>query len=202
MIDMRSTITLTDEQMKAIEAFALRKYSGLDYAHNVNHAHRTVKIAEYLAKKEGANVLVCKLGALLHQYHPEGAEEVNKFLETLGIESKLREHIVNCVESVARSTVHKAKTLEAKIVFDADKLQIVGPFGIIRQVAYLIENRKLDFNEAIKETKELQIDIFNRLQTHTAKRLAMRPHELALEFFNIFEKWDKADFSPGEEGVD
>lgn len=57
-------MTITDRQMQAIEVFALRKYTELDYAHGKNHADRTVKLAEYIARKEGADVVVCKLGAL------------------------------------------------------------------------------------------------------------------------------------------
>lgn len=188
---------ITEEQIKAIEAFALNKYKKLDYSHNVNHAYRTTKLAKYLAQKEEADVLICRLGALLHQFHPEGASEVDDFLRSIGLEGKLLEQLINCVESVARSTMYKAKFIEAKVVFDADKLQLIGPFGIIREVAHRIEAKKIDFHKAVQETKELQIDIFNRLQTKTAKELAVKPHTVALEFFRIFEQWDKILFQGG-----
>jgi len=134
------------------------------------------------------------LGALLHQYHPEEAIKVDEFLEKLNLEKNLREQIVHCIETVSRSTIKNAKTLEAKVVFDADKLQILGPFGIIRQVAYFIESEKNNFHLAIEKTKKMQIDVYNLLQTQTSKDLAEKPHKMALDFFKIFDKWDMVDF--------
>lgn len=187
-------MSVTDKQMEQIKIFALNKYTELDYAHGKNHADRTVKLAEYIARKEGADVLVCKLGALLHQYHPEEARKVDEFLEKINLEKNLREQIVHCIETVSRSTINNAKTMEAKVVFDADKLQILGPFGIIRQVAYWIGSEKSNFHLAIEKTRKMQIEVYNLLQTQTSKDLAEKPHKMALDFFRIFDKWDKVDF--------
>jgi uncharacterized protein len=184
---------MNEKQIKEIRNFAIRKYEELDYSHGVKHALMTEKLAEYIARKEGADVLICRLGALLHQYHPEEVFKVAEFLKNLGIEEEIREKLVNCVESVSRSTIHKAKTLEAKVVFDADKLQLIGPFGIIRQVAHLIETKKMTYDEAIKKAKEMQDDVFNRLQTETAKKLAKKPYQETLKFLKIFEEWNKCD---------
>lgn len=186
---------ITDKQIKKIELFALHKYSELDYPHSVNHAYRSVKLAEFLAKREGADILVCKLGALLHQYHPEEAHKVEEFLQNIGLGKSLRKQIVHCIESVARSTVYKARTLEAKVVFDADKLQIIGPFGLIREISHRIITKKINFHTAIKESKELQEDIYTRLQTKTAKELSTEPHRFTQKFFKIFNKWDKVDLN-------
>lgn len=187
-------MTIADEQMDAIKAFALHKYEELDHAHGKNHAERTVKLAEYIARREGANVLICKLGALLHQYHPEEARKVDTFLKTLMLEEDLRREIVHCVETVSRSTIDKAKTLEARVVFDADKLQIIGPFGIVRQVAYFIQSEKCDFHLALKKTEKLQINVLGLLQTKTAKDLAITPHKMAVDFFRVFAQWDRVSF--------
>ena len=188
-------MSITDKQIKEIKAFALHKYRNLDYSHNVNHAYRSVKLAIFLAKQEGANILICKLASLLHQYHPEESQKVEKFLQSIDLEKGLREQIVHCVESVARSTVHKAMTLEAKVVFDADKLQIIGPFGLVREISHRTMTKNFNFHTAVKETKELQEDIYTRLQTKTAKKLAAKPHKFSQKFFKIFEKWDKVDFN-------
>lgn len=187
-------LAVTHKQVEAIRAFALRKYSELDYTHGENHAERTVRLAEYIAIREGADVNICKLAALLHQYHPEEARKVDEFLKKIGLKENLRGRIVHCIETVSRSTIHRAKTLEAKIVFDADKLQIIGPFGIIRQVVYFIQNEGDNFHSALEKTKKIQIDVYNLLQTDTAKKLAAKPHRLALEFFRVFEQWDKVSF--------
>lgn len=184
-------MSITDEQMNRIEAFALRKYRDLDYPHAVNHAYRSMKLAEFLAKQERANILICKVGALLHQYHPEEAQKVEEFLRSIRVDKDLREQIVHCIESVARSTVHLAKTPEAKVVFDADKLQVIGPFGLVREISHRITTKNINFPTAVQETKELQEDVYIRLQTKTAKELAREPHRLTQRFLKVFEKWDK-----------
>ena len=47
---------LTKEQIKKIKDFALSCYKKLDETHGIKHAERTVKLSNYLAKKEGANL--------------------------------------------------------------------------------------------------------------------------------------------------
>lgn len=182
-------------QMRKIETFALRKYKQLDYSHALNHARRTVALAEYLAVREGADVQICRVAALLHQYHPEQARKVDKFLRKIGLDDQIRNRIVHCVSTVSRSTVKNAQTIEAKVVFDADKLQVLGPFGAVREVAYRIRTKKINFYDAAMETKQLQIDIFNRLQTKSARKLAKMPHKLALEFLDVFDEWSRVSFT-------
>ena len=46
---------LTSKQKSQIKNFALDYYRGLDKTHNVWHAHKTVRLAKYIAKKEKAN---------------------------------------------------------------------------------------------------------------------------------------------------
>jgi len=181
--------------MRKIEAFAMRQYTKLDYSHGTNHAFRTVALAEYLALREGADVETCRAAALLHQYHPEHAEKVDRFLRRIRLSQTVRDRIVHCVRTVSRSSVNKARTVEARVVFDADKLQVLGPFGAIREIAYRTRTQNLNYYDAAMQTKELQRDIFNRLQTKTARRLARRPHALSLAMFKAFEEWSRAGFT-------
>ena len=70
---------LNKNQIKQIERFAYNYYKKLDQTHGIEHLHRTVKLAIYLGKKEGANIQIVKLGAILHQFH--NGEVVKKFLK-------------------------------------------------------------------------------------------------------------------------
>ncbi|MFW9889894.1 MAG: hypothetical protein ACFFER_17030 [Candidatus Thorarchaeota archaeon] len=64
---------MKDQQMALIEDFASKKYRSLDDTHESDHCEKTASLASYLARKEGLNELIAKMGALLHQFHPEGA---------------------------------------------------------------------------------------------------------------------------------
>jgi len=180
---------LTKKQIKRIENFAFNYYRKQDFAHNIEHALRTVKLAEFLAKKEKADIQLCRIGALLHQFH-DNSKAVEELLRKINIDKVSKEQILDCVRHIRRRTVNKAKSLEAKIVFDADKLQSLGPLGIYRQFAYLSEVKKLGLNK-VKETKRIQEDIYKKLQTKTVKKLAKEPHKLAVKFFETLEKWLK-----------
>jgi len=162
----------------------------LDQTHGLEHAKRTVKLAEYLAKKEGAELQIVRLGALLHQFH--NGKVVERFLRKIKVDKEIKNQLVHCVECSWSTNIHKAKTIEAKVVYDADKLQVIGPFGIIREISCDSGPRKMSFREAIKHTRATSQRLYNTLQTKTAKKLAKDPYQFILKFWKIFDKWDKA----------
>jgi uncharacterized protein len=182
-------VKLTKKQIKQIKKFALNYYKKLDEMHGIEHAKRTVKLAEYLAKKEGANLEIVRLGALLHQFH--NGKIVEKFLRKIKVPEEIKNQLVHCVECSSSTNIHKAKTIEAKVVYDADKLQVIGPFGIIREIACDLKARKMGFVEAIKHTRAISKRLYKTLQTKNAKKLAEKPHQFMLKFWKIFDRWDK-----------
>ena len=124
-------MVLTKAQMDKIKRFASIPYKKQDQTHGLEHMHRTVKLGIYLARKEKANLQVVRLGAMLHQYH--NSKAVENFLKKIKVDRKLAKQIAHCVAPGDIKKRHKPRTIEAKVVFDADTLQVVGPFGIIRE---------------------------------------------------------------------
>ncbi len=182
-------MSLTEEQVTQIEKFALNKYDELDTTHGRRHAERTVRLAEHIAAHEGANVMVCRLGALLHQYHPEGAPAVDRFLRSIDVPDELRTAITHCVECVEFETIGRATTLEARVVFDADKLQTIGPFGVVREVAYRVCAVGRDLQTAIDQARELDRRSRDHLQTRTAHELAERTRADTERMFEQIVQW-------------
>ena len=181
---------LTKNQIEKIRNFAFNYYKTLDETHGIEHAKRTVKLTEYLAKKEGANLQIVKLGALLHQFHD--GKIVEKFLRKIKVDDKISKKLAEIAEcSWAKKLEMKAKSLEAKVVWDADKLQVFGPFGVIREISCDMGPRKKIFREALKHTRWITGKIYSFLQTKSAKKLAKEPYKLILKFWKIFDKWDK-----------
>ena len=58
------------------------------------------------------------------------------FYERTGLGRKLCAHIQDCITTHRFRTDNQPKTLEAKILFDADKLDITGVLGIARSLVY------------------------------------------------------------------
>lgn len=185
--------SLTKRKARQIEKIAFEYYRKLDSAHGVDHAIRTMRIAEYLAREEKADSEMCRLGALLHQFHDTGV--VEQLLMTISVDRKLIKELTRIVECSSRSNIDKAVSKEEKIVFDADKLQVLGPFGFCRQFSHLLKSGEKDFKEAVKKTAEIQKAIYkNYLQTQAAKKIIEEPQDLMNEFLRLFKHWDK--FSP------
>ena len=185
---------LTQTQIEQIEAFSEEPYLELDDTHNLNHAKKTEELAIYLAKHEGGDVQICRLGALLHQYHPKGAEKVELFLKSIEVDQSIASQIVHCVKSVELDTIHEAKTIEAKIVFDSDKLQTLGPYGLIREVVYRTRNKHITFIEAFEEATALQEMVRVNLQTNTAKNIYDNMHRLTQDMIENFNDWNILGF--------
>lgn len=120
------------------------------------HLFRVAKIAKYIAQSEGAKVDVAVAGAWLHDIGlSKGDDNVpsdirkiaENYLKKLPISSDLQVAIADCVES--HESNMKAKTLEAKVVHDADVIDKSGILGIIRHTWKTVNliNPNADRNE-------------------------------------------------------
>jgi HD superfamily phosphodiesterase len=186
---------LTQTQIEQIEAFSEVPYLELDDTHDLNHAKKTERLAIYLAKRESGDMQICRLGALLHQYHPEGVKKVELFLRSIEVDESIASRIAHCVKSVELDTIHNAETIEAKIVFDADKLQTLGPYGFIREVVYRTRNKDITFVEAFEEARALQELIRVNLQTNTAKKIYDNMNRLTQNMIENFNDWNELTFT-------
>lgn len=118
-----------------------REYSGHDYFHTL----RVFKMATRIAEREGANVEIVQLAALLHDVDDrklspdtyEGQIKTRRFLAEHGLENDAIEQICRIVREVSFGANTEAPTtLEGKCVQDADRLDAIGALGIARAFAY------------------------------------------------------------------
>lgn len=156
------------------------------------HLFRVVKIARFLAKKENADITICESGAWLHDIglisgndnNPKKIRAIAEaFLNKLRISNDLQRKIADCVES--HEGIIKAKTLESKIVHDADVLDKMGPLGIIRhtwKITNLIDP-DADANEIFVLIEKHLRWRKSKLQTPTAKQLSKLFEKQFEEFF-------------------
>lgn len=127
-------------------------YKDADPVHDFDHVLRVYRIAERLAKAEGADLEIIQAAALLHdsrgsspgrsgsqrqEHHITSAV----FAGTVLLEESWSEARIQAVQHCIRahrfrSNGEKPLTLEAKIIFDADKLDVLGAIGAARTIAY------------------------------------------------------------------
>jgi uncharacterized protein len=125
-------------------------YRANDGVHDFDHIRRVYATATRLAHEEGADLEIVQAAALLHDvadsaagtperanHHIVSAEKAEKVLLEEGWSAERITAVQHCIRSHRfRSTVERPETLEAKILFDADKLDVLGAVGVARVVAY------------------------------------------------------------------
>jgi uncharacterized protein len=125
-------------------------YSHSDAVHDFDHILRVYRMAEKLALAEGADLEIVRAAALLHDAEgtTPGADSRAEHqhasagfaAEVLGAEGWSAERIAavqHCIRAHRfRDRSEPPQTLEAKILFDADKLDVLGAIGVARVIGY------------------------------------------------------------------
>jgi len=124
-------------------------------AHNMDHIDRVYNLCLHLVKGEKVDLDVLRAAVLLHDiakgkeyadktgtfdHATEGAKMAEPILRELNFSEDKIKHICDCIISHRYKTDNKPKTLEAKILFDADKLEAVGAIGVVRAYAWIGKN--------------------------------------------------------------
>ncbi len=124
-------------------------YANADSAHDFEHILRVTKMAERLARAEGADVAIVRAAALLHDIarhdedhgavpldHAEAsARDAKLFLRQNGADENFSARVADAIRSHRFRGTAQPQSLEAKILFDADKLDSIGAIGVARAYA-------------------------------------------------------------------
>jgi len=116
--------------------------------HDYWHILRVLKLSEKIAQKEGGNLFIIRLGALLHDiadakfHHGDeslGPKIAREFLETQNLDEESIQHIVNIIQHISFKNSFEGQQFtspELKIIQDADRLDAIGAIGIARAFVY------------------------------------------------------------------
>ena len=134
---MKNHLTLTIN-------FVKEKLEGAEAGHDWFHIERVWKLSKKIAEKEGGNLEVIELSALLHdiadpKFH-NGDETLalkisQNFLEEIHVEGELIEQVLFVIKNISfknRAEAPENPPLELQIVQDADRLDAIGAIGIAR----------------------------------------------------------------------
>ena len=116
--------------------------------HDWFHVERVYKNALLIAQEEPCDLLVVKLGALLHdiadsKFHGGdehiGPQKARAFLESQEVDQSTIDHVLQIIENISFKGGNFEKTFRSKeleIVQDADRLDAIGAIGIARTFNY------------------------------------------------------------------
>lgn len=194
---------------------ARRWYAHTDPVHGFDHVLRVYRMAERLASAEGADLEIVRAAALLHDavgaepngdvdrgdHHEASASLAKQVLEADGWPAARIAAVQHCIRAHRFRSTEEPHTLEAKVLFDADKLDVLGAYGAARTIAYsvqagqpiyappsqqFLESGKPAEGEPHSSYHEYLFKlrkVRGRLYTPTAQAIAARRHEFLEAFY-------------------
>jgi len=199
-------------------------YPRRDWAHGRSHIERVLRTAVEIGKREGADTEIIELSAILHdifaneekhtgvegfRHEIEASKEARNILKTLRFEERTIDAVCHCIESHRKRTGKiQPQTIEAKCLFDADKLDCIGAIGIVRSAFMSLEQGQefykqedidaykrrnirpdgtvIDFAQHSSNLEyELSLkEVAKRMYTETGRRLAKERSAFMDEFYS------------------
>ncbi|MFA6099004.1 MAG: HD domain-containing protein [Patescibacteria group bacterium] len=189
---------LTSSQNKKIEALVKRAYKrNNDPYHDFGHAFFVSRMAVYIAKRERAKVDVCRIAGLLHDIAPktrgmthgeQSASLAKKYLERLKINNNFINEVCLAIRFHDSARRHLAKTLEGKIIFEADKLDCFGPVGLIREYGDLLKNGYSN-DKALNSTLSYLKNYNPRYITKAGNKIKNELRRFNKHFLRLYSKY-------------
>ncbi|MEW5873434.1 MAG: HD domain-containing protein [Chloroflexota bacterium] len=134
---------------------ARRWYPPDDPVHGFEHVLRVYRLAERLAQAEGADLEIVRAAALLHDaqggsqagvqgerenHQQASADFAARVLQAEGWPAERIAAVQHCIRAHRfRQAGEPPATLEAQVLFDADKLDAIGATGVARALAYAMQ---------------------------------------------------------------
>ncbi len=203
--------------LKATQSFVQKKLAEDTSGHDWWHIQRVHNLAKKIAQAEGGDLFIIELAALLHDISDwkfNGGDEylggkiAHDWLKELGADTETCEKvegIINNLSFKGAQVSEKMRSLEGKIVQDADRLDAIGAIGIARTFTYggykgrpmyqpdvepilheSFEAYKNKTSHTINHFYEKMLLLKDRMNTPTAKHLAEARHQFVEQYLAQF----------------
>ena len=144
-----------------------------------------------------------------------GSEKASSFLVSNGFESEYAEKVKHCIRTHRYRKNNLPESLEAKILFDADKLDATGTMGIARTLIYkgtvsepiytLLPDGSVSSGENdttpsfFQEYKYKLEKVYSNFYTEEAKMIARERQDSAITFYNSLYGEVKSSYENGKD---
>lgn len=212
-------MTLPTESMEAIIAAlqgpAQRLLGDGRGSHDWEHTLRVLRLCRRLGPAEGCDMAVLSAAALLHdigRHHQDesngavchadkGAALAAPLLAELPLTGAQRENALHCIRAHRFRNDEPPATPEARVLYDADKLDAIGAVGVARaflfagEVGAALHTRSAGIEETppysrddtgYREFRVKLRHIRGRMLTASGRRLAAERHRFMEAFFARF----------------
>jgi len=186
-----------EEIFSTVRTFAYNN-SGKDDLHGFKHVERVINLSMQIGTALNANLLIIKIAALLHDVgriyekkndaknHAEvSAEMAEIFFQKTNFNIPIDniENIIHSIRAHSFSNKIKPKTLEAKILSDADKLDALGAIGLFRTISFTLKN-KGGIEQVINHLENKILKLKDGLYLEISKQIAEERSKIIIAFYN------------------
>ena len=167
---------IIEDIIKTIKPIFENDSSGHDWF----HIDRVRKIAKQIATQENADVFITEVGALLHDIADHKfvknfeAESISRTTEILSKYDSISDNEIEAIIHIVLNCsfkggvdINKMKSLEGKIVQDADKLDAIGAIGIARTFAFGGKFGSLLYHPDIPPITHKDLESYHKNRSHT-----------------------------------
>ena len=217
------------ETIRMVKAYMESQMDESDGAHGKEHVYRVLHHAREIARTQPeADRDVLTLACLLHDIgrreqaeNPQlchaqvGAEKAAAFLREKGFPAGQIQRVCDCIRTHRYRKETPPATIEAKILFDADKLDVCGAMGMARTLLYngrwgepvytRLENGHISdgrgdgapsfFQEYTYKLEKM----YDRFFTRRGRELAEERRQIAADFYtHLLREAREADGMPSD----
>jgi uncharacterized protein len=203
--------------LEKIKEEVKQKLTHINSCHEWEHTERVFNLAMNIGKKEKADLEVLGLAVVLHDIarkeqdesggkidHAErGAVLATEIFKKYNLPEEKIKNIAHCIESHRYRNEMIPNTLEAKILYDADKLDAIGAIGIGRAFSFAghigakVHNKEVDLASTLEYTvddsawREYNVKLKNikdKMLTTEGGKIAEERHAFMEDFFMRLNK--------------
>lgn len=183
------------EKTEMAVAYARRLFAGDASGHDLAHSLRVWHNAELIAADEpSCDAEVVALAAILHDvddhklFQTTDNANARAFLGEIDVDQERIELICEAISSVSfsQNRGRKPRTIEGRIVQDADRLDAIGAIGVARTFAYGgAHGRGLE--SSVQHFHDKLLLLAGEMNTQTGRRLAEPRHAFLVAFLRELE---------------
>ena len=220
---------MTKDLYSTLEAYMIASMD--DSAHDKEHVYRVLYNALEIAKAEPEvdyDILIA--ACLLHDIgrkdqvadpslcHAEvGSEKAYRFLLEQGLPEDFASHVRHCILTHRFRKNLPPQTIEAKILFDADKLDVTGAIGIARTLLYrgtvleplyrllpdgTISDGTHDIGHSFFREYKFKLEkLYDRFLTEKGAELAKERQAIAAAYYESLYKEVNEGYTAGREAL-
>jgi len=204
------------EIIQKTERFIESEFRSEGSGHDWFHVDRVRKMALRIGEKEGSDLFIIEMAALLHDLDDwklvdagnHETSKAEKWMNAMGVETSVSNQILQIIDDVSfkgAGIETPVRSIEAAVVQDADRLDAIGAIGIARTFTYgghknrlihdpsilpVMHNSFQEYKSNVAPTinhfYEKLLLLKDRMNTGSARIIAAQRHQFMNEYLSQF----------------